>query len=173
MVLTWWLLRRDAVPDERRFEIDTLRRFLPVFCLYLVVAALWPPTRSIVPWHGALGFINRLNGAGVVDVLVLLEQVGGFTLFGYALAEWRGRRELSLAADLPRVVACAHVLSSSLELAQGVLSGPGALSAPGAAVHGRVGVRRGRLSPGASPCPGAPRGRRRGRQRSRVVSRRR
>ena len=112
--------------DERRFEITTLRRFLPVFVLYLIVAALWPPFRTVQPWHGAVGFANRLNGAGVVDVLILLEQVGGFTLLGYAMAEWRGRRELSLVADLPLVVGGALALAAALEGAQGLLSGPGA-----------------------------------------------
>ena len=105
--LTWWLLRGGAASDEQRFEITTLQRFVPVFALYLVVASLWPPFRTVVPWHGAVGFANRLNGAGVVDVLILLEQVGGFTLLGYAMAEWRGRRELSLGRDLPLVVGCA------------------------------------------------------------------
>jgi hypothetical protein len=97
-----------------------------VFALYLIVASLWPPFRSVTSWHGAVGFANRLNGAGVVDVLILLEQVAGFTLLGYALAEWRGRRELSLADDLPLVVVCAVLFAGSLELAQGWLTGPGA-----------------------------------------------
>jgi len=85
-----------------------------------------PPFRTVVPWHGAVGFARTLNGAGVVDVLVQLEQVGGFTLLGYAMAEWRGRRELSLGSDLPLVVGCAALFAGSLELAQGWLSGPGA-----------------------------------------------
>jgi len=126
VVLTWWLLRGGSASDEQRFEITTLQRFLPVFALYLIVASLWPPFRSLTPWHGAVGFANRLNGAGVVDVLVLLEQIGGFTLLGYALAEWRGRRELSLADDLPLVAGGALCFAGSLELAQGWLTGPGA-----------------------------------------------
>jgi glycopeptide antibiotics resistance protein len=125
-VLTWWFLRRDPVADEQRFEVATLQRFLPVFALYLVVAALWPPFRPMAPWHGAVGFADRLNNASVVDLLLLLEQVGGFTLLGYAAAEWRGRRELSLAADLPRVALAATAFATSLELAQGLLFGPGA-----------------------------------------------
>ena len=126
VMLTWWLLRGAPAADEQRFEVATLQRFLPVFALYLIVASLWPPFRGVVPWHGAVGFANRLNGAGVVDVLILLEQVGGFTLLGYAMAEWRGRRELSLAADLPLAVGCAALFACSLELAQGWLSGAGA-----------------------------------------------
>jgi len=124
--LTWWFVRGDPAPDQQRFEVATLQRFLPVFALYLIVAALWPPFRSIAPWHGAVGFANRLNNASVVDLLLLLEQVGGFTLLGYALAEWKGRRELSLAADLPRVALAAIAFATTLELAQGALLGPGA-----------------------------------------------
>lgn len=124
--LTAWMLRRPESSSEPRFEIATLRRFVPIFAVYLAVAALWPPFRRLTPWHGALLFENRLNGAGVVDVLLLLEQVGGFTLLGYALAEWRGRRELSLAADLPLLVAAAAVCALGLEAVQGLTSGPGA-----------------------------------------------
>src|SRR5687767_6458374 len=124
--LTAWLLRRAESPSEPRFEIATLRRFVPVFAIYLVATALWPPFRSPAAWHGALLFENRLNGAGVVDVLLLLEQVGGFTLLGYAVAEWRGRRELSLATDLPPLVAAAAGCAIGLEAVQGMLSGSGA-----------------------------------------------
>jgi VanZ family protein len=124
--LTAWLLRRVASSSESRFEAATLKRFVPVFALYLVVTALWPPLRDVAPWHGALLFGNRLNGAGVVDVLLLLEQVGGFTLLGYAVAEWRGRRELSLASDLAPLIAAAAACAIGLEIVQGVLSGPGA-----------------------------------------------
>ena len=123
--LSAWLLRRDE-SNEPRFEIATLRRFVPVFALYLVVTSLWPPFRSLTPWHGAVLFENRLNGAGVVDVLLLLEQVGGFTLLGYAVAEWRGRRELSLADDLPPLLAAASACAVGLELVQGFMAGPGA-----------------------------------------------
>jgi hypothetical protein len=124
--LTAWMLRQPEPSTEPRFEIATLRRFVPIFAVYLVVAALWPPFRRLTPWHGSLLFENRLNGAGVVDVLLLLEQVGGFTLLGYAVAEWRGRRELSLAADLPLLVAAAAVCALGLEAVQGLTSGPGA-----------------------------------------------
>jgi VanZ family protein len=126
VVITWSLMRLGAQTSERRFETDTLRQFVPIFTVYLIVAVLWPPLRPLAPWHGAFGFIDRLNNAGVVDLLLLLEQVGGFTLLGYAMAEWRGRQELTLAADLPRVTVAAAVFAALLELAQGFLIGPGA-----------------------------------------------
>jgi hypothetical protein len=123
---TVWMLHGSGTTEQQRFEAHTLRRFLPVFALYLIVASLWPPLRPVVPWHGALGFADRLNNASLLDLLLLLEQVGGFTLLGYAVAEWRGRRELSLAAYLPRVMAIVAAFAGLLELAQGLLVGPGA-----------------------------------------------
>jgi VanZ family protein len=126
VALTAWLVRGDTTFDERRFERSTLRQFLPVFSAYLVMAALWPPFRGVVGWHGALGFSDRLNDAGVLELLLLLEQVGAFTLIGYAAAEWRGRRELSIAADLPRVACVAALLAAGLEVVQAHLEGPGA-----------------------------------------------
>ena len=126
VLLTWWLIARSPGSDERRFEVETLRHFLPVFGLYVIVSALWPPFRSPAAWHGAIGFSNRLHNAGVFDLLVLLEQVGAFTLLGYAFAEWSGRRELTLAADMRRVALPVLAFALGLEAVQGVLSGPGA-----------------------------------------------
>jgi glycopeptide antibiotics resistance protein len=124
--ITAWLLRPRAEVRERRFEADTLGRFVPVFMLYLLVAALWPPMRGLAPWHGALGLPAGLTAAARADMLVLLEQVAGFTLLGYAAAEWRGRHELTLAGDLPRVTLTIAAFALALELVQGGLAGPGA-----------------------------------------------
>jgi hypothetical protein len=62
---------------------------------------------------------------------------------GYAIAEWRGRRELSVVADLPFVTGCALLLTALLETALGFLAGPGAsllasLLSTGAAAYGAV-----------------------------------
>ena len=98
----------------------------------------------MVPWHGELGIAARVPDASAIGLLLLLEKMGGFTLFGYAIAEWRGRRELTLAADLPLVMAAALLLDASLEAIQGVLAGPGAsllaalLSTAGAAYGAAV-----------------------------------
>jgi VanZ family protein len=121
-----WLMRREPAVETGRFESDTLRRFIPLFTLYLVLAATWPMPRPCAPLHGAIGFIDRLNNAAVIDLLLLLEQVGGFTLLGYAVSEWRGRRERGLVDDLYVIVPATVVLAALLELTQGLLIGPGA-----------------------------------------------
>jgi hypothetical protein len=131
-------LRRHR-SERRRFERATLRRFLPLLAAYVLLAAVWPPMRSLAPWHAAITFGDRLNDAGVVEVLLLLEHVCGFTLLGYAAAEWRGRRELSLAQDLPLLTVLAAIFAATLELIQGHLVGPGAsLMRPILATSGAV-----------------------------------
>jgi VanZ family protein len=149
---------------ERRFEVDTLRRFIPLFALYLLVAALWPPFRGLDDWHGELGIVDRLSNAKMMGMFLMLEQVGGFTLTGYAIAEWRSRHELTLREDLPAVAAFALTFAAVVELTQGLLAGPGAsltaaLLSTGAAVYGagvyhvartHVRVLRGHESPRAN-----------------------
>ena len=140
VLIAAWLLR-PAAAVERRFEADTLGRFIPVFMLYLVVAALWPPLRALAPWHGAIALPEHLTAAAKGDMFMLLEQIGGFTLLGYAAAESRGRRELTLREDLPAVTCWALAFAAGLEVMQGVLVGPGAslaraLLATSAAVYG-------------------------------------
>jgi VanZ family protein len=149
---------------DRRFEVDTLRRFIPLLALYLLVAALWPPLRALDDWHGELGIIDRLKGAKTMGMMLVLEQVGGFTLTGYAIAEWRSRHELTLREDLPLVAFVALTFATLVELTQGFLAGPGAsltaaLLSTGAAVYGaavyhvartHVRVLRGHVSPRAS-----------------------
>ena len=134
-----WNHRGDS--GNRRFEQDTLRRFIPLFALYLLVAALWPPLRPLADWHGEPGIIDRLRDARTMGMMLMLEQVGGFTLAGYAIAEWRSRHELTLRRDLPVVTLLALTFATLLELTQGFLAGPGAsmtaaLLSTGAAIYG-------------------------------------
>ena len=105
------------------------------------LAALWPPLRPVDEWHGELGIINRLENVKAINMMLMLEQVGGFTLAGYAIAEWRSRRELTLRQDLPLIVGFALAFATLVELTQGFLAGPGAsltaaMMSTGAAIYG-------------------------------------
>jgi hypothetical protein len=80
-----------------------------------------------------------VKDGSALGVLLLLEQVGGFTLLGYAVAEWRSRRELTLTEDLPLVTVVAAGLALSLEVVQGFLAGSGAsLFAPWLSIGGAM-----------------------------------
>jgi hypothetical protein len=101
--------------------------------------------------------------------MLVLEQVGGFTLTGYAIAEWRSRRELTLREDLPTVGLFALSFATMVELTQGFLVGPGgsftaAVLSTAAAVYGaavyhiartHVRVLRGHGAPRTAPIEAA------------------
>lgn len=111
---------------DRRFERAVLRRLLPVFAAYLLLAALWPPGRPLAPWHGMLGLTNQLEDESVSSLFPLIEYLAAFTLLGYLSAEWRGRSELPLRRDLPRLLVTALAGAVALEGLAGFQAGPGA-----------------------------------------------
>lgn len=111
---------------ERRFERSTLSRVIPLFALYLLLAALWPLGRPLVAWHGQLGLTGRFDRASIQAIFPLIEYLAAFTVLGYLSAEWRGRAELPLRRDLPRVLLAAFAIAVGLELLIGFQSGPGA-----------------------------------------------
>jgi len=111
---------------DHRFERTTLLRLLPVFALYLMLAALWPPLRPIGIWHGILGLTDQIVLEGVSINFRLLEYLAAFTVLGYISAEWRGRAELSWRRDLPRLLLVGIVCALILELLVGFQTGPGA-----------------------------------------------
>ncbi|MEQ1760141.1 MAG: VanZ family protein [Vicinamibacterales bacterium] len=134
-----WNAEARALLSARRFEEETLQKFIPIFVGYLVVAALWQPFRMVGPWQGAVAFLDPTTSVG--KILMLLEQVCGFTLLGYALAERRSRQEITVGADLPHIGLAGLLLAGVLEIAQGWLSGHGAsllraALASGGAVYG-------------------------------------
>ncbi|HEU5154239.1 MAG TPA: hypothetical protein VFU03_05895, partial [Gemmatimonadales bacterium] len=99
---------------ERRFEGAALNRIIPVFLVYLLFLAVWPPAlhswRRLPEW----GLVPELEDVSTEGVLSLLEYIAGFTLLGYALAEKRGRREEPMRDLVSRAAlrgaACAGVL---------------------------------------------------------------
>lgn len=111
---------------DRRFERSTLRRILPLFVLYLVLAALWDPFRPLSAWHGMFGFTTRLADTSLQGIYPRGEYLTAFAVLGYIAAEWRGRDERSLRRDLPRLILVAAGSALSLEVAAGFQSGSGA-----------------------------------------------
>lgn len=95
-----WLVGHRAVAGvrdiERRFESEALGRAAPWFGAYLTLVALGD--RSAVSW-------------GRVAILRDLEQLAGFTVLGYLLAEAWGRREWRYRHSAWRVGAAAAVVA--------------------------------------------------------------
>jgi len=114
-VLTSLLAALPLRSADRRFERPTLRRILPIFLVYLLVSALWPPFQPVGAWHGTLALTDRLQDETLGGLLPLLEYLAAFTWLGYLSAEWRGRSELSLGRDLPRLLLIAAASALGLE----------------------------------------------------------
>jgi VanZ family protein len=111
---------------DRRFERATLTRAIPVFVLYLTLAALWPPHRTLIPWHGILGLTDQVQDTSLQAIYPRIEYLVAFSVLGYLAAEWRGRSELPLTRDLPRLLSVAVGGALTLEFLAGFQAGTGA-----------------------------------------------
>jgi hypothetical protein len=111
---------------ERRFEQATLKRVLPVFGLYLLLLAIWPPLISFRQWQAMVGFTRQITETSLQVLPPRIESLAAFTVLGYLIAEWRGRSELSLLQDLPRLFAWTVGGALLLEFLTSFQSGRGA-----------------------------------------------
>ena len=111
---------------ERRFERASLQRLIPVFALYVILLAVWSPSRPFVGWHGMVGLTDRLQDTSLQAIYPRLEYLVAFSILGYLTAEWRGRAELSVAQDLPGLLIVAGSSALVLEVLAGFQAGMGA-----------------------------------------------
>ena len=111
---------------DRRFERATLRRLLPVFVVYIILLALWSPGRPFVGWHGMIGLTSRIEDTSMQALYSRIEYLVAFSILGYLTAEWRGRAELSVAQDLPGLLAVTGGSAIVLALFAGFQAGEGA-----------------------------------------------
>jgi len=93
------LLKR-VKKDERRFELPTLKRVLPLYIIYLLVIALWPTTLPYVEWQFNIRFEELSFNERIVFTFRFIEFIAAFTLFGYMIAEMRGRKNESVDKTL-------------------------------------------------------------------------
>jgi VanZ family protein len=112
--------------QDRRFERQTLMRLAPMIALYLVLLSLVFPLSPFGTWHGFLGFTDRNTETSLYDLYPRLEYLAAYTVLGYLIAEWRGRLELPLMKDLPRLLFLATGIALLLEILSGFQSGRGA-----------------------------------------------
>ena len=111
---------------DRRFEVATLRRLLPFFAFYLFLSSISIPIQFFGDWHGMFGFTARLADTSLQGLYPRIEYLTAFTALGYLTAEWRGRSELPLSQDLPRVVTVSAASAFVLEFIVGFQAGSGA-----------------------------------------------
>jgi glycopeptide antibiotics resistance protein len=74
--------------QDKRFEIPTIKKLLPVYLIYLLLLATWP-TITFTGDH--IIFQEHGYKEHIVITFRLIEYFAAFTLLGYMVAEMRGR----------------------------------------------------------------------------------
>lgn len=111
---------------ERRFERTTIMRISPIFGVYLILLALWPPLRPLGAWHGMIALTDRIEPLLAYYPTSLLEYLAAFTVLGFITAEWRGRAEIPLLHDIPQLLWVSFGSAFVLEILVGFQVGYGA-----------------------------------------------
>jgi glycopeptide antibiotics resistance protein len=86
-------LSLKIVPKEKRFELPTLKRFLPLYAIYLLLLAVFPITLPEIEWQLKQGFQIVALDEHILLTFRFVEFIAAFTLLGYMIAEMRGRKD--------------------------------------------------------------------------------
>ena len=105
--------------DDRRLELPTLKRILPLFVLYLLLLVIWPTTLPISAWLFNTDFQELVFNKRVVFTFRFIEFIAAFTLLGYMIAEMRGRKNESAAKTLGWIFFTALICSIIIETIRG------------------------------------------------------
>lgn len=126
ILLTTLLTVLPRAFTDRRFERNTLKLLLPSWVLYFLLLTLSFPFPPFEAWHVVFGFSDRITERSSQSLYPRVEHLAAFTVLGYLTAEWRGRLELPLRQDLPRLFLLATGFALILEFLSGFQSGRGA-----------------------------------------------
>lgn len=89
--------------SDRRFELPTLKRLLPIYGAYLLLLSVWPTTVPLGEWSQRTDFLNLTEMQRILFVSRFIEVIAAFTLLGYLVAEMGGRKDESASNSLRRV----------------------------------------------------------------------
>ena len=121
--------RSGAKPINRRFESKALGEAAPFYAAYLLLLVAPVVAVGGSPWRGAMGFAELQREWGSSAVLHLIETVAAFTLLGYMLAEFRGRRESRFRQSVVHVGAWSAVAALVAQVLEGFRPNGGASGA--------------------------------------------
>lgn len=111
--------RSGARSIDRRFESKALAEAAPFYAAYLVLLVAPVAGYRATAWRGGLGFATVGDGWGAGAVLRVVETVAAFTLLGYMIAEFGGRREARFRAGAPRIALWSGGAAVACELLEG------------------------------------------------------
>ena len=105
--------------EERRLELPTLKRILPLFLVYLLLLVIWPTTSPIGAWLFNIDFQELVFNKKIVFTFRFIEFIAAFTLLGYMIAEMRGRKNESVGKTLGWIFFTTLIVSIIIEIIRG------------------------------------------------------
>ena len=102
---------RPGPRTERRFELPTLKRLLPLYLIYLLLVAAWPTTVPLNGWQVFIDFQALTSRERIVITFRFIELIAAFTLLGYMIAQMRGRKNEAAGKTFAWVLITALVAS--------------------------------------------------------------
>ena len=111
---------------DRRFESKALAEAAPFYAAYLVLLVAPVAGYGATSWRGSLAFELTRAGWGAGTVLHVIETVAAFTLLGYMLAEFRGRREARFRHGAVHIAVSGAVIALVAEVLEGFRADGGA-----------------------------------------------
>jgi VanZ family protein len=104
-----------AVSDDKRFEIPTIKRILPLYLVYLFLVTLWPTTLPVGEWPLSGSYEALATQDRFLLTFRFVEFIAAFTLLGYMIAELRGRKNESADRSLGWAFAISMAAALSIE----------------------------------------------------------
>jgi hypothetical protein len=85
----------------------------------LILQAVWPTTLPFQEWQFKINFQELVFNERIVFTFRFIELIAAFTLFGYMIAEMRGRKEESITTILVLIFFIALGCSVIIETTRG------------------------------------------------------
>jgi len=109
-------LARNSSKEGRRFELPTLKKLLPVYLIYLILLTTWPTTVPLNEWGHTVNFVGLNFSERTTFIFRFVEMIAAFTLFGFIIAEMRGRKKESFFKTLLIVFFIIFCSSTTLQI---------------------------------------------------------
>jgi glycopeptide antibiotics resistance protein/uncharacterized membrane protein len=85
---------------DKRFELPTLKRWFPIYAIYLLLLSVYPIDLPAAEWQMNQSFQRLAFDEHILLTFRFVEFIAAFTLLGYMIAEMRGRKNEAVETTL-------------------------------------------------------------------------
>jgi glycopeptide antibiotics resistance protein len=125
VIFLQFMFRDKTIRSDRRFEVKTLKRLMPIYLIYLLALMLWGTNHDSAGVAGA-GFSKMDAKLSLVNAFHVVECFSAFTLFGYVIVQLRGRKKGSSVQSFLITI----LLSTLLIFLPAVINGKAEMTLP-------------------------------------------